>query len=209
MGSSVPTEVESCHEGSCNARPLRAPAEVSYRLPTDINRTTRKLVGRSSVDETPIGASMSLEALRIRLRTLHTERAGSKRRVEARKSGRRRLNRSERAIVLERTAGRCHVCGGAIGADPWQADHVLAHSGGGVHSIDNYLPAHALCNNYRWDYWPEEFQVIVKLGVWLRTQIERGTPTGLTAGKAFVAHERRRAARRRTGFNVNNTLASV
>ena len=37
-----------------------------------------------------------------------------------------------------------------------QADHVLAHSAGGGNRLeDNYLPAHALCNNYRWDYLSE------------------------------------------------------
>ena len=29
--------------------------------------------------------------------------------------------------------------------------------------MDNYLPAHATCNNYRWDYTAAEFQEILKL----------------------------------------------
>jgi hypothetical protein len=41
----------------------------------------------------------------------------------------------------------------------WQADHVLAHGRGGEASCENYLPAHKLCNTYRWDYLPEEFQM--------------------------------------------------
>lgn len=82
--------------------------------------------------------------------------------------------------------------------EKWQADHVLAHSGGGGHSLQNYLPAHAVCNNYRWDYGPQEFQAILKLGVWLRTQIERGTKIGALAGESFVKHERIRVGRRRT-----------
>jgi hypothetical protein len=49
---------------------------------------------------------------------------------------------------------------------------------GGAHSVDNFLPAHALCNNYRWDYSAEEFQYILKLGVWIRTQIEQETQLG-------------------------------
>jgi hypothetical protein len=99
---------------------------------------------------------------------------------------------------LGSTRKRCHICGGEIAPDErWQADHVLAHSGGGAHATDNYLPAHALCNNYRWDYLPEEFQLILKLGVWVRTQVERGTSIGIAVGEAFVAHERHREARRR------------
>lgn len=68
-----------------------------------------------------------------------------------------RLTTAQRNEVLEKTAGRCHICGGEIHGS-WSADHVLAHSAGGGNTADNYLPAHGLCNNYRWDYLPEEFQ---------------------------------------------------
>jgi hypothetical protein len=71
----------------------------------------------------------------------------------------------------------------------------MAHSAGGTHDIDNYLPAHSTCNNYRWDYVPEEFQYILKLGVWTRTQIERGTAIGNTVASAFAGHEVRRVKR--------------
>ena len=103
---------------------------------------------------------------------------------------------SERAHVLEKTAGRCHICGGLISGSTWHADHVLAHSTGGAHRADNYLPAHALCNNYRWDYSAEEFQHILKIGVWTRTQIERRTRFGRDAAAAFLAYDRTRQARR-------------
>jgi hypothetical protein len=72
---------------------------------------------------------------------------------------------------------------------------VLAHSGGGQHSEDNYLPAHALCNNYRWHYTAEEFQQILKLGVWARTQIQRLTRVGRYVAEEFLKYEKRRAAR--------------
>lgn len=110
--------------------------------------------------------------------------------------GRAVLSREERDQVLAKTNARCHVCGGLIEDRSWQADHVLALSSGGEHSFDNYLPAHALCNNYRWNYETEEFQWILKLGVWLRTQIEKQTSIGKTAGDQFTGHERRRALRR-------------
>jgi hypothetical protein len=79
----------------------------------------------------------------------------------------------------------------------WQADHVLAHSSGGGAEVDNCLAAHTLCNNYRWDYLPEEFQLILKLGVWARTQIERNTILGEQIASAFVAYEKARRKRRR------------
>lgn len=107
------------------------------------------------------------------------------------------LTRAERGEVLAKTGGRCHICGGAIEGTAWQADHVFARSTGGSHVVDNYLPAHSICNNYRWHYDAEEFQWILKLGVWLRTQIEEGTPIGREAGQKFCKKEHGRAGRRK------------
>jgi hypothetical protein len=97
---------------------------------------------------------------------------------------------------LSKTGGRCHICGGLL-EDRRQADHVLAHSGAGHHVRDNYLPAHTLCNNYRWDYLAEEFQYILKLGVWLRTRIENRSALGRRAAATFADHERARSRRKR------------
>ena len=88
-------------------------------------------------------------------------------------SRRKVLSTEARRNVLSKTGKRCHICGGLI-EKRWQADHVLAHSGGGQHSVENYLPAHRLCNNYRWDYLPEEFQWILKIGVWAQGQMKIG-----------------------------------
>ena len=76
------------------------------------------------------------------------------------------------------------------------ASRVIAHSAGGTHEVDNYLPAHTTCDNCRWDYLPEEFQYILKLGVWARTQIEHGTTLGNSVASAFAGYETRRANRR-------------
>ena len=103
-----------------------------------------------------------------RLRAQREERKAASKLPDRKRSA---LSSDEREAVLRKTDGRCHVCGGLI-EGLWQADHVLAHSGGGDHSVDNYLPAHRTCNNYRWDYLPDEFQEILRMGVWLRTQIE-------------------------------------
>ena len=107
---------------------------------------------------------------------------------------RRALSPEERKRVLKKTGRRCHMCGGKI-TGGWHADHVLAHSTGGKHHVDNYLPAHMLCNSYRWDYSEKEFQIILKLGVWIRTQIEKQTPLGMDAAERFLAHESQRVKR--------------
>jgi 5-methylcytosine-specific restriction endonuclease McrA len=110
------------------------------------------------------------------------------------RSARKRLTAAQREQVLAKTDGRCHICGGKVGAK-WQADHVRAYGQGGQHTEDNYLAAHALCNNYRWHYLPEEFQYIMKLGVWAKYQIEKDTAVGEKIAAGFVQHERRRIRR--------------
>ena len=110
---------------------------------------------------------------------------------------RRPLKRMERELILSKTDSRCHICGGSVG-DRWQADHILAHSAGGVDSPDNYLAAHPVCNNYRWDYLPEEFQLILKLGVWARTEIEKNTKIGKELSKKFLQKEKQRLRRRKS-----------
>lgn len=122
-----------------------------------------------------------------------------------RKSGRRRaaLSAPERNAIFEKTAGRCHVCGGEIDG-PWEADHVFSHALGGKHAIANYLPAHQICNNYRWHYSAEEVQWILKLGVWLRTRIIKKERVGLEAAGQFIHYEQRRHKRR--GSNGKQSL---
>jgi 5-methylcytosine-specific restriction endonuclease McrA len=133
--------------------------------------------------------------LRVHLAKLRDQRRQGKR--TSVKHARTSLTAVQRHEILDKTAGRCHICGGSVEGDKWQADHVMAHSAGGRHKENNYLPAHSLCNNYRWDYTPDEFQYILKLGVWARTQIERGTVVGNDISTAFTVHETRRIARRK------------
>lgn len=132
-----------------------------------------------------------------RLRSLRSLRRDRKLELRG-KVIRKPLSPTERDVVFRKTAGRCHICGGLI-EGAWEADHVFSHSLGGQHAADNYLPAHQICNNFRWFYGTEEFQWILKLGVWLRTQIETQTLLGRHAAKAFCSHERARARRRTPG----------
>lgn len=106
------------------------------------------------------------------------------------------LNKRQRELVFAKTGGRCHICGGAI-SGPWHADHVFPHSSGGAHAVDNYLPAHDICNTYRWDYTPEEYQLILKLGVWIKGEILRETRIGREAAEKFVKRQASVAKRRR------------
>lgn len=71
----------------------------------------------------------------------------------------------------------------------FQADHVVSHSSGGKHAENNYLPSCFTCNNYRWHYSSEEIQIILKLGVWLKTKITSDAVSGAELANQFVKHE--------------------
>lgn len=64
--------------------------------------------------------------------------------------------------------------------------------------MSNYLPAHGECNKLRKAYEPEEFEWILKLGVWFRTQIAKEAPLAMELAERFVRHEERRLKRRVT-----------
>ena len=128
----------------------------------------------------------------LREQRRHGKMAGSTRRRQA-------LTKEQRNLILSKTGGRCHICGGKIkNGEKWQADHVLAHAHGGEHSIDNYLAAHSICNHCRWHYGSEEFQWIMKLGVWIRTLIESGDNLAMTLAERFIKHERHRITRQKS-----------
>lgn len=100
----------------------------------------------------------------------------------------------QRNEILAKTGASCHICGGKI-KGTWHADHVVSHSSGGLSQVDNYLPAHQICNSARKAYTPEEFQWIIKLGVWLRTQIANETTVGKDAVEKFCASDKNRVKR--------------
>ena len=137
-------------------------------------------------------------AFAARLHELHNARRQQVVENRDKRPKRKVLSASDRTALLKKTGGRCHICGGRINDKKWQADHVLAHSNGGDHDLENYLPAHSICNTYRWYYASEEFQWILKLGVWLRGQIENKTSAGLAAGEQFVIYEKKRNRRRKS-----------
>jgi hypothetical protein len=141
-------------------------------------------------------APRSPQAFAKCLRKLHDRRR--KRTIEFRTHGRNRsaLTPNQRNEILSKTGNRCHVCGIKIKkTESWHADHVLPHSGGGKSVIDNYLPSCALCNRNRWHMLPEEIQAVLKLGVFVKNEIEKNTPLGQRLAEQYVKREQRRQKR--------------
>lgn len=131
---------------------------------------------------------LNQEILQKEIYSLHMKRKNEKM-PSKRKS---RLTNKDREIIFAKTDGRCHVCGIKISLGEFQADHVLSHVHGGLHKIENYLPACFICNNYRWHYLPEELQLILKIGVYAKTEIENGTILGNLMAKRYTIKENRR-----------------
>jgi len=74
--------------------------------------------------------SKSAAQLKKRLTNLRNARRMRQARQRAKLRRRQSLTTAERAIVLEKTHKRCHICGGKV-PRRWQADHVFAYGSGG------------------------------------------------------------------------------
>ena len=107
------------------------------------------------------------------------------------------LSPSDKKAILQKTNSKCHICGGAVTLNQFEADHVEVHSSSNNNRIDNFLPACRTCNNYRWFYDPEELKWILKLGVWINSEIRKSTSFGKLAADKFILQEIRRENRRK------------
>ncbi|MEO7119534.1 MAG: HNH endonuclease signature motif containing protein [Ginsengibacter sp.] len=107
------------------------------------------------------------------------------------------LSKKQRVEILTKTDGRCHVCGIELALNNFHADHVKSHITGGVHAENNYLPSCSTCNNLRWHYSPEEIQIIMKLGRWLKAKLLDETETSMLLANQFVKHDMELRKRRK------------
>ena len=123
---------------------------------------------------------------------------------------RRRLTPDERKQVFSKTDGHCHLCGGNMNQisggelteerevlPHFVVDHIVPVASGGQDSINNLLAAHGLCNGCRWFYSPEEFQWILRMGVWARKQMEDATEIGHKMRGPFLVNEEEVRERRK------------
>ncbi len=117
------------------------------------------------------------------------------RRLAGPRGTRRALTPRQRAYVLAKTGGTCHVCGGAAG-QCWQADHVIPHLHGGAHSLDNYLPICKECNRLRWSYRPEVLRLMLRFGVYIKREIRHDTKLGRRLIKLATRRLRQSGKRR-------------
>src|ERR1700683_4939137 len=137
---------------------------------------------------------LSQEDLANRLRQLQNARyrQDSSTRMQA------RLKTQQRPEILKKTGSRCHICGGGIPTGGyWEADHVHPAAAGGDNKIENFLAAHGQCNSAKLNHGGEEFQWVLKIGVWAKKQIEGRTVLGAQMLKLFYENEKQRVKRQK------------
>lgn len=105
------------------------------------------------------------------------------------------LSSLQRRRIKRKTAGRCHVCGGPLGAK-WQADHVRPYARGGDGAASNYLPCCKVCNRARWHYRSKKIRNILKYGVFAYSQVINRSSLGKELKKQYRAHREKTKARR-------------
>lgn len=71
------------------------------------------------------------------------------RRREKPMNKRRKLSRSERIAVFDKTRGHCAYCGCELRFADMQIDHLVSLYNGGTDNMANYLPACRSCNHYK------------------------------------------------------------
>jgi hypothetical protein len=79
---------------------------------------------------------------------------------------------------------------------------------GGSNSLENYLAAHGICNMYRLNHLPEETQWILKIGVWVRRQMEGDSEVGRQMLRDFFKYEASRERRKKPRQGAPRALPS-
>lgn len=69
-----------------------------------------------------------------------------RRKSKARRRGAVAVGDVDRAVVWERDAGRCHLCGKKADQSDWHLDHIVAIAAGGEHPYANVAVSHPACN---------------------------------------------------------------
>ena len=108
----------------------------------------------------------------------------------------------DRDEILQRTGGACHVCGEAL-SERWQADHVVPHARAGQVNVVKYLPICKECNRLRWFHSPKVIRLIMRLGIYAKSEIRNKTPLGEELVSLMLKHfrtnQKKRASKQTAG----------
>jgi len=109
---------------------------------------------------------------------------------------RRSPTKQQRELIRKKTGGLCHICGGRLGSR-WVSDHVKPVAKGGSSSIENFLPACAVCNRLKWHREPKVIRKIMQLGIYCNKEIDSDTVLGREINRMYRKKVRDARARRK------------
>ncbi len=84
----------------------------------------------------------------------------------------RRFKKAEKEKIYNKTSGVCHICGIKLSPDSFSITASTTTNG------ETFLPACKACKRMHDNYLPEEIKWILKIGLWVKTQIEYETEIG-------------------------------
>lgn len=108
----------------------------------------------------------------------------------------RPLSKAERAEVLAKTGGRCHLCAGVL-RKRWRVDHVVPHYLEGAATLSNFLPICRECNGLRGGYRRDVLRLIMRLGIYAKQEIRHDTALGKSIAGVVYARLKANKKRRR------------
>lgn len=128
-----------------NRERLQAEDRQRYLQRRDIQQEAARV--KYATDSAFRDAARARSAARARNPTeqMRQRRREAWQRRRARKQG-RTAERIDRALVFERDAGICGICGDAVDPTAWDLDHVTPIAGGGSHTYGNVQVSHPFCN---------------------------------------------------------------
>lgn len=98
---------------------------------------------------------------------------------------------AQRILIRQKTGGLCHICGGRLGKR-WAADHVKPVARGGASGDGNFLPACGACNRLKWHRSPAAIREILRLGIYARNEIRKGSIVGQKMKSIYHSRAKRR-----------------
>lgn len=129
------------------------------------------------------------EFLSAELRRLNKLRSDKKKERPKTKN----LKKSNKKEVFNKTQGICHICGCELEPEKFS----ITSSFGKENSVENSLPACQSCKRICDNYLPSEIKWILKIGLWVKTQVEYETEIGKDIAAEIIEREKESEQKRK------------
>lgn len=109
-------------------------------------------------------------------------------------------------IIWDKTAGRCHFCGGRLifgnyGKNKskkgnWNIDHVFPRAKHGTNQLANRLPICGICNGLKWHYTGKKIQELMQYGFISLSKKRKNSPIGKEISRLLKVRQMNNKRRR-------------